>query len=139
MKKHIKIIMLTVGVTLFTACGTTTEKAEAPKPPATASDAASAIMAADVAIGKAKESKHLWRDTTKILDKADIAMAADEYSEARDLANKARVQAEDAVDQSYRGEALFLINSLSKDYMDQRPPKHVVGYHYCCRPGGHLH
>ena len=118
MIKYIQIIMLTVGVALFTACGTTTEKEEAPKPPATAADAAGAIMAADVAIGKAKERKNLWRDTTKILDEADIAMAADEYAKARDLADKARVQAEVAVDQSYQGDALFLINSLSKDYMD---------------------
>jgi len=118
MKIYIQIIMLTVGVALFSACGTTTEKVEAPKPPATAADAASAIMAADVAIGKARERKNLWRDTTKILDKADIAMAADEYGEARDQANNARLQAEAAVEQSYRGDAEFIINSLSKDYMD---------------------
>jgi nucleoid-associated protein YgaU len=71
-----------------------------------------------VAIGKARQRKYLWRDTTKILEEADIAMAANEYAEARDLANKARVQAEVAVDQSYRGDGLFLINSLRKDYID---------------------
>ena len=119
MKKHIQIIMLTIGVVLLTACETVPEKVEAPKPPVTAADAASAIMAADVAIGKAKQRKHLWRDTTKILDKADNAMAADEYREARDLANKAREQAEVAVTQSYRGDALFLIKTLRKDYTDQ--------------------
>jgi nucleoid-associated protein YgaU len=119
MKKHIKIILMTIGAALITACETVPEKVEAPKPPVTAADAASAIMAADVAIGKAKQRKHLWRDTTKILDKADNAMAADEYREARDLANKARVQAEVAVTQSYRGDALFLIKTLRKDYMDK--------------------
>jgi nucleoid-associated protein YgaU len=119
MKKHIKIIILGFGIVLLTACGTTQKKEEAPKPPVTAADAAGAIMAADVAIGEAKQRKYLWRDTTKVLDKADNAMAADEYREARDLADKARVQAEVAVLQSYRGDARFLINTLRKDYMDQ--------------------
>jgi nucleoid-associated protein YgaU len=119
MKKHIKIIMLAIGVALLMACETTPEKVEAPKPPVTAADAASAIMAADVAIGKAKKRKNLWRDTTKILDKADNAMAADDYREARDLANKAREQAEVAVIQSYREDALFLVTTLRKEYMDQ--------------------
>ena len=67
MKKQIKIIMLITSVAILTACGTAPEKEEAPKPPVTAAEAASAIMAADVAIGNAKQRKHLWRDTTKTL------------------------------------------------------------------------
>ena len=119
MNKYVQIISLAFSVVFLTACETVPEKVEAPKPPVTAADAASAIMAADVAISNAKQRKNLWRDTSRILDKADNAMAANEYRSARDLANKAREQAEVAVLQSYREDALFLITSLRKDYMDQ--------------------
>ena len=121
MNKHIQIIMLAFGVVFLAGCSAWPEQEEAPKPkpPVTAADAASTIMAADAAISNARQRKHLWRDTSKILDKADNAMAADEYREARDLANKAREQAEVAVLQSYREDALFLTTSLRKDYMDQ--------------------
>ena len=121
MNKHNQIILLALSVVLLTGCSSWPEQAAAPKPkpPVTAADAASAIMAADVAINNAKQRKNLWRDTTKILDKADNAMAADEYRDALDLANKARGQAEVAVLQSYREEGLFLITTLRKDYMDQ--------------------
>ncbi len=121
MNKHNQIILLALSVVLLTGCSSWPEQAAAPKPkpPVTAADAASAIMAADVAINNAKQRKNLWRDTTKILDKADNAMAADEYRDALDSANKARGQAEVAVLQSYREEGLFLITTLRKDYMDQ--------------------
>ncbi len=121
MNKHNQIILLALSVVLLTGCSSWPEQAAVPKPkpPVTAADAASAIMAADVAINNAKQRKNLWRDTTKILDKADNAMAADEYRDALDSANKARGQAEVAVLQSYREEGLFLITTLRKDYMDQ--------------------
>ena len=119
MKKYIKIIMLASIFALLNACETVPEKSAAPKSTVSAADAASAIMAADIAISNAKQRGNLWRDTSKTLDKADNAMAADEYGEAQKLANKARVQAEDAVIQSYHGDAEFLINSLSSDHMDE--------------------
>ncbi len=112
MKKHIKFILLAFVIIPVVGCSAWPEKGEAPKPPVTATDAASAIMAADVAIGKAKQRKSLWRDTSKTLDKADNAMAAEEYKEARDLANEARGQAEVALAQSHREDARFLITPL---------------------------
>jgi len=119
MNRYKQIILLALSVVLLAGCSSWPAQTKAPTPPVTAADAASAIMAADVAINNAKQRKNLWRDTTNTLDKADNAMAADEYREARDLANTARGQAEVAVLQSYREEALFLITSLRKGYIDQ--------------------
>jgi len=119
MKRHICILTIILGMTLLSACETVPEKGEAPQTPVTAAEAASAIMAADVAVKKASQRNNLWRDTDDILKQADTAMTAGDYRKARELAITAREQAEAAEIQSYRGDAEFLIALLRKDYMDK--------------------
>ena len=127
MKKHIQFITLALGAVLVTGCSAWPDQKPAPEPivvkepdPAvTAADAASAIMAADVAVSNANQRGDIWRDTDKLLERANDAMDKNEYKMARDLANNAQEQAEFALAQSYRGDALSIIGTLRTDYMDQ--------------------
>ena len=61
-----------------------------------------AIAAAKAANAKAKAEGVEWRDTGKIIKKAEAALADGDSAKAIKLANRARRQAEMAVEQKYR-------------------------------------
>ncbi len=129
MKKHIKFIILALVAVFMTGCSAwpdqkpapepEPEMVKAPEPVVTAVDASNAIMAAEEAVSNAKQRGNLWPETSSMLDKANEAMNIKEYKDARDLADKAREQAEEALAQSYRFEALSIIEILRADYMDR--------------------
>ena len=64
-------------------------------------DPAAAIAAAKAANERAKAEGYEWRDTGKIIKKAEAAMKGGDNAKAIKLADQARKQAEDAVKQKY--------------------------------------
>ncbi len=129
MKKQIKIIVLALSTALVTGCSAWPDQKSSSEPesamvketdPAvTAPDAASAIIAAEAAVSNANQRGDIWRDTDKLLERANDAMDKNEYKMARDLANRAQEQVEYSLAQSYRGDALSIIGILRTDYMSQ--------------------
>ena len=79
-----------LGLGLVTGCATTGEPEQT---------AAEAIAAAKSANADAKALGYEWRDTAKIIKSAEKALAAGNEDEAKALANKARMQAENAIAQ----------------------------------------
>jgi len=67
----------------------------------TADDAAAAIAAAKAANAKAAAENYEWRDTAELIKQAETAMNEGKNTEAVKLANKARRQAENAVNQKH--------------------------------------
>lgn len=88
--------LLLVTSSFVIGCAGTTE--EAPKQQ---SDAAAAIAAAESAYKIALDELYAWRDTGKLIKKAKKALKAGNDSKAIKLANKAKKQAEQAVEQKY--------------------------------------
>jgi nucleoid-associated protein YgaU len=73
---------------------------------------ASAQAAIDAAKASAKEANALgfeWTTTDNLIKKAEAAFAAGKYSEAEELANKAKALADDSIDQYYLQQAKFKI------------------------------
>jgi nucleoid-associated protein YgaU len=93
-RHSLKLIGMLFLFSFLVSCATTTEGP-------TAEDAAAAIAAAKSANAKAAEENYEWRDTGKIIEQAEKAMKEGTYDEAVKLANKARRQAENAVNQKY--------------------------------------
>ncbi len=60
-----------------------------------------AIAAAKAANDRAKKEGYEWRDTGKLIKKAEAALADGDSDKAIKLANQAKRQAENAVDQKY--------------------------------------
>jgi len=91
-----KTLLLAATAALFLhACANT--------PPApTAEDAEAAIRTAEQKTRQASDVNYEWRDTGKLIKKAEKALKAGKYEEAIKLANKAKRQAELAVEQKYR-------------------------------------
>jgi nucleoid-associated protein YgaU len=89
-------------------------------PPATTSDqdaeVTQAIDSAKAAIAKAKSLDWIWRDTEKFLKQAEEEAASPEGDKAQaiKLANKARNQAELAVNQYYLEKAKIMYGEASK-------------------------
>ncbi len=90
------LLLLVIGFAVGCA-GTTEEGAGADQAAAEA-----AIAAAKSANAKAKAEGYEWRDTGKLIKKAEEALKAGKYEDAIKLANKAKRQAELAVEQKYR-------------------------------------
>ena len=91
MRTLARLILVTfLAFGLITGCATTTEPEQT---------AAEAIAAAKAANADAKALGYEWRDTRKIIKSAEAALAAGNEDEARALANKARMQAENAIAQ----------------------------------------
>jgi len=84
--------LLVLAISLTVGCASTTEGVGQ-------DDAAAAIAAAKKANSDAKAAEYEWRDTGKLIKKAEKAMADGKYDEAVKLANKARRQAENAIKQ----------------------------------------
>lgn len=71
---------------------------------ADAASADQALSAAEAAIADAKENHWIWRDTEKFYKEAQAAAEAGDTDKAISLADKARTQAELAVQQYNREE-----------------------------------
>jgi nucleoid-associated protein YgaU len=72
-----------------------------------------AIAAAEAAIAKAKANEWIWRDTEKFLKQAREAAAKGDSDTAVKLANKARSQAEGALNQYYLEQAKIMLDEAS--------------------------
>jgi len=81
-----------LSVALLTACGNNVKSGNS-------ADAASAISAAEATMKKAGSLKWIWRDTGKNLKKAKAAQKKGDNASAVKLANKAKAQAELAIQQ----------------------------------------
>ena len=84
------LLVLAIGLTV--GCASTSEEVGQ-------DDAAAAIAAAKQANKKAQAAEYAWRDTGKLIKKAEKAMADGKYEDAVKLANKAQRQAENALKQ----------------------------------------
>lgn len=96
--KHLAIVLLTLSVAIGCA---SQQKQETPPASAGPSASSVAIANAKAAMKKASSLGYLWRDTGKILKKAEAAAAKGDEDAAVKLANDARSQAEMAVKQYY--------------------------------------
>jgi len=100
----ISVAFLSLG--LMAGCATTEEGSD--------NSAEAAIAAAKAANKKAKAVGYEWRDTGKMIKKAEKALEADDEAGAIKIANKAKKQAEDAVVQEQAENERYL-NSLSAE------------------------
>lgn len=97
-------LFLTIG--LATGCATTGDSEQT---------AAEAIAEAKEANATAKAAGYEWRDTGKIIESAEKALAAGNEEEAKTLANKAKTQAENAIAQQKAEDKKFMDNMSDAD------------------------
>ncbi len=93
-RRVLSLAGLIIVLSFMAGCATTTEGP-------TAEDAAAAIAAAKEANARAAAEKYEWRDTGELIKQAEKAMNEGKNAEAVKLANQARRQAENAVNQKY--------------------------------------
>lgn len=98
--------LIALVLTIAVGCASAPEEPPAPTGP-TAADAEAAIAAAKSANQQADSMGAAWRDTGKLIDKAEEALKAGEYEKAIKLANEARSQAEMAMDQKRAEDARY--------------------------------
>lgn len=96
--KYVFAALITLG--LLAGCASTGVETVST---GTSGEADSAISAAASANAKAKELGFEWRDTHNLIREAEEAAAAGDYAKAINLANEARVQAENAIQQGTTG------------------------------------
>jgi len=100
--KQLSVVLLTASMAV--GCASQQKQETAPKAEKGPSASSIAIAKAKAAMKKAKSMDYLWRDTGKVLKKAEKAAAKGDEAKAVKLANKARSQAEMAVKQAnYEG------------------------------------
>ncbi|MCW9046718.1 MAG: LysM peptidoglycan-binding domain-containing protein [Gammaproteobacteria bacterium] len=98
--KSFFMMMLVLG--LVAGCASTPEDGDAVVDQATAEQA---IADAKSSNAQAKKMNAEWRDTGKIIESAEAALADGDYAKATELANKAQRQAEAAMKQAKAEEA----------------------------------
>ncbi|MFV2061530.1 MAG: hypothetical protein ACC653_12665 [Gammaproteobacteria bacterium] len=102
-----KLVLLVAAIALtLSACGSSPDSASS-----NAEQATAAITAAQTANSRAKKVNYEWRDTGKIIKKAQKALKEESFDMAVKLANKAKHQAENAY----------------KQYLEQRDAKPNLG------------
>ncbi len=106
-RKHLMMMALTLGVAV--GCATTPPEPAATAPMAQTSAVTQAIADAKSAVAEAKALNWLWRDTEKFLAEAEKAAADGDDATAIKLANKAKGQAQEAVNQYYLEKAKVLM------------------------------
>jgi len=106
--KQLGIVVLALGV----AVGCASTPKEAP-PPGPSAEATQAIDGAKAAIAQAKSLDWVWRDTESFLSEAEAAAAEGDNATAIKLANKARNEADMAVNQYYLEKAKVLFAEAS--------------------------
>ncbi|HEB86775.1 MAG TPA: hypothetical protein ENI68_07155, partial [Gammaproteobacteria bacterium] len=95
--------LLVLAISLTVGCASTTEETSQNNAAQSNAEAATAaIAAAKKADNQAKAAEYEWRDTGKLIKRAEKAMAKGKYDEAIKLANKARRQGENALKQKNR-------------------------------------
>jgi nucleoid-associated protein YgaU len=111
--KQLIPVLLVLG--LAAGCATAPKETAAPAPAADAgkAQATQAIDSAKAAIAKAKSLDWIWRDTEKFLKQAEDALAKGDNDTALKMANKARGQAEMAVNQYYLEQAKVMFAEVS--------------------------
>ncbi len=112
--KYLSITVL--AVTVAVGCATQAppkEKPVAQKPSGPSAALTQALDSARAAIKQAKSLHWIWRDTGKIMKKAEAAAKKGDEATAIKLANKARTQAELAVNQYYLEHAKALLRKMS--------------------------
>ncbi len=119
------IVMLVLG--LVAGCASTPDSDTG----ATREAAEQAIADAKSTNAQAKKMKVEWRDTGKIIKKAEKALGAEDYEKAIKLANKARRQAEMAMEQLKNEKArltgLGLLSAPSEDSGDSNQGGAMAG------------
>jgi starvation-inducible outer membrane lipoprotein len=103
--KKLALLVAAIALTL-SACGSSPDSASN-----NAEHANAAITAAETANSRAKKVNYEWRDTGKIIKKAQKALKEESFDMAVKLANKAKRQAENAY----------------KQYLEQRDAKPNLG------------
>jgi len=98
------VLVAVFSLGLMAGCASTGDSAGSP--------AEEAIAAAKAANKKAKDLGNQWRDTGKIIGKAEKALDDGDDDKAIKLANKAKKQADDAVKQAMAEDRKYM-NSLS--------------------------
>jgi len=106
--KQLGIVVLALGVAV--GCATTPQE---PAAPSVSAEATQAIDGAKAAIAQAKSVDWLWRDTETFLSEAEAAAAEGDNATAIKLANKARDEAELALNQYYLEKAKVLFGEAS--------------------------
>ena len=110
------LVVSTLVLGGLVACAGQSQQAadsSAAKPAAAPSAAASqALDAARASIKTAKGLQWIWRDTEKTLASAEEAAAAGDEATAVKLANKAKFEADAAVNQYYLEKSKFLLSDL---------------------------
>jgi hypothetical protein len=106
-----QLIPAVLALGLVTACSSSPKE---PQKDAMA-DAAQAVAAAKAAVAEADSLNWIWRDTEEFLAEAESELAAGDghQEKAIELANKARNQAELAINQYYLEKAKFMYQDAS--------------------------
>lgn len=113
--KPLFIMMLVLG--LAAGCASTPDEGVADQ-----AAAEQAIADAKAENAKAKAMGAEWRDTAKIIEEAEAALAAGDFEKAIDLANKARRQAENAIAQAKAEEERLKANGTLGAAEDEATP-----------------
>ena len=94
MKITKSLLIVAVVAGLMSGCAATPKEEKGPSAEQVAAERA--IASAKVAIKIAKSNNWIWRDTDKIMKKAEAAFGKGEYAKANKLAEQAREQANGA-------------------------------------------
>lgn len=103
-----QLVAVLLALGFVVGCASTTEPTPTEDDGAQAS-ARAAIDAAKRSNSEADALGFAWRDTGKMIKEAEAAYANGDYAKAESLANKAQVQADNAIDQYYLQQAGFKI------------------------------
>jgi hypothetical protein len=82
------------------ACASGGDAGSSSKSSLSEADAQSAIMAAEHELKRATAKGAAWRDTGKLIKKANEALKAGNFDEAAKMANKAKMQSTNAIAQA---------------------------------------
>ncbi len=121
--RFFSIVLLSLG--LITGCATTSETASGPT---MAQQAQQAISDAKASNAQAKSLNYEWRDTGKIIKKAEAALAAGDNAKALKLANLANAQAKAAIKQAkFENQKYLNTMSVSYDESDAKNKNTMAG------------
>lgn len=115
--KYAALIALVMSIAV--GCSSTPEKEEGPDQHAVAQQA---IDDAKAANAEAKAAGAAWRDTEELIKAAEEALAADDTGKAIQLANQARIQAENALKQKREEEARLAAQKAEMEQQAQQAP-----------------